>query len=51
VLAKKFFQGVTSKWQHMQWPVYLLMVSCCVASVVAFIRGMYLGFSALEKFG
>jgi hypothetical protein len=51
VLAKSFFQGVKSKWRYAQWPVYLLMFGCCVASVGAFIRGMYLGFSALEKFG
>jgi hypothetical protein len=51
VLAKKFFRGVDSKWRYAQWPVYLIMFGCCVASVGAFIRGMYLGFFALEKLG
>jgi hypothetical protein len=51
VLAKKFFRGVDSKWRYAQWPAYLLMFGCSVTSVCAFIRGMYLGFSALEKFG
>jgi hypothetical protein len=51
VLAKKFFRGLDSKWRYAQWPVYLLMFGCSVASVGAFIRGMYLGFSALERFG
>jgi hypothetical protein len=51
VLAKSFFKGVNSKWRYAQWPAYLFMFGCSVASVSAFIRGMYLGFSALEKFG
>jgi hypothetical protein len=51
VLAKSFFHGVKSKWRYAQWPAYLIMFGCCVVSVGAFIRGMYLGFSALEKFG
>jgi hypothetical protein len=51
VIAMSFFRGVQSKWKYVQWPVYALMWTCCLSSVVAFIRGMYAGFTALEKFG
>jgi uncharacterized protein with PQ loop repeat len=50
VLAISFFRGVKSKWKYVQWPVYALMWICCLISVGAFIRGMYVGFTALEKF-
>lgn len=51
VLAQSFFKGVKSKWRYVQWPIYAIMWLCCLASVGSFIRGMYVGFTALQKFG